>query len=259
MCLKPPAFVVLSESDTDADYHTHQIQGFSVHVAAEDASDYPEKAESVVWFMRARLKQMVEVIPLNKIKLLRQVDIWINDDWEEDDLCRACYVHQSYSSNVAFFNARAGDIIFRDFDILLDYAWCCTYGAVLHEMAHAYHDQFLEDGYYNDDIDDLYDDAVDSGDYESVRVMYPWWEDQNDEHYGLTNAREFYATMTETFFLGYRTFPHNIRDLHNHDRAAYNLILNSWYSEDIDGDVVSFSELQSSGDAIAPANPTPMP
>ena len=55
----------------------------------------------------------------------------------------------------------------------------------------------------------------------------------------MTNEREFYATMTETFFLQSNYFPHDVRDLYEYDRSIYRLTLNSGYGDDIDGYVVS--------------------
>ena len=133
-------------------------------------------------------------------------------------------------------------MILRDFDVILSQAWCCTDTLLIHELAHAYHDRFLEDGFNNDDIEDAYDVAKESGDYDDNAVMYPWWDDLFVEHYGMTDASEFFATMTETFFLDYYTYPFNVALLWSHDRDTYNLILNAWYSQVTSGNVVYFSE-----------------
>ena len=254
LCLATQAHVVQSAStpiafaendDTNEDYHAHEILGFTVHMSSETMNDKPELAESALWMVRSKLQRIIEVIPMNKVKLLRTVEIWLNDYWEEeDDLCGwACYVPKNYAGTGRFYRDRQGTVIVRDLDFLLEAAWCCSSGTFLHEMAHAYHDQFIEDGYYNTKIYDEYEDAKDSGDYDDNRVLYPWWEDQYVEHYGMTSATAFFATMTETYFLGsYRTFPHNIRDLYSYDRSVYRLINNAWFSNDIDGDTVSFSE-----------------
>ncbi len=238
--------IVLAENDpTDEEYHKHEILGFTVHISAEDVSDRPEVAEAVLWMVRSKLRRIVEVVPMNKVKLLRQVEIWLNDNWEEDDEnCGwACYVPDGYFGSGRFLRDRDGSVVIRDFDYLIDAAWCCTAGTILHELSHAYHDQFIEDGYGNSEIDDEYEDAEDSGDYDDNRVLYPWWDEQYRKHYGMTSAREFFATLSETYFLGaYATYPHNLRDLYHHDRSAYRLIQAAWFSDDIEDGIVSFSE-----------------
>ena len=167
----------------------------------------------------------------------------MNDDGEsDDDVCPSfCYIPENYRRGPDFYTDRPGTVILRDMDRALDFAYCCTHALILHEMAHAYHDQFLVDGFANQDILDAYDDAKDSGDYDDNRVLYPWWDDQYVEHYGMTDEAEFYATLTETFFFKFATYPYTVRDLYNHDRTAYYLIGDSWFSDDIEDDVVSFS------------------
>lgn len=233
------------DDPTDEEYHKHEILGWTVHISSEDMSDRPETSEAALWMVRSKLRRIVEVVPMNKVKLLRTVEIWINDNWEEgDELCGwACYVNEGYRGSGRFLRDRDGSVIIRDMDYLLDAAWCCSSSTFLHELAHAYHDQFLEDGFNNREIDDEYEDARDSGDYDDNRVLYPWWEEQYREHYGMKNAREFFATMSETYFLGmFTTYPHNLRDLYHYDRSAYNLIYRAWFSENISGGIVSFSE-----------------
>ncbi len=231
----------LSDSDTDAEYHEHEILGFTVQIIAEEVNRRPEKTDAVMWGIRAQLQRIVEVIPDDKLKLLQQVEIWINDDGDpedEDDICPwTCYIPERYRSRDDFYEDRDGDVIIRQMQPLIDNAWCCTHSTVLHEMSHAYHDQFIEDGFYNDEIEDAYEDAEDSGDYDNNRVMYPWWEDQRAEHYGMTDQFEFFATMSVTFFVGYFRYPYNLRDLYELDRDTYDLILQAWYSDIEDGEV----------------------
>ncbi len=232
------------EDDPDEEYHRHEILGFTVHISAEDMNDRPEMAEAALWMTRSKLQRIIEVVPLNKVKLLRTVEIWINDNYDEsDELCGwACYVHNQHHGTSEFLNERQGEIIIRDLDFLIESAWCCSHGTYLHEMAHAYHNQFLEDGYDNQRISDEYEKARDSGDYDNNRVLYPWWDDQYRKHYGMTDDREFFATMTETYFLGaYPTFPHNVRDLYDNNRSVYQLIVDAWLSDNISGGIVSFS------------------
>ena len=233
----------LVESDTDAEYHTHQIQGWTVHIIASEVSDKPEQAEAMLWYMRGQLTDIVQRLPADKVKLLRTVEIWINNDADEDDDgCNvACYIPQNYGGS-EFYEDRRETVILRNFDYILGAAWCCTDTLMIHELAHAYHDLFLEDGFYNDDIEDAYDEAKESGKYDENAVMYPWWDPLFVEHYGMTDASEFFATMTETFFLDYKTYPFNIAMLWSHDRDVYDLIYRAWYSSVTSDNTVYFSE-----------------
>lgn len=246
----------LVESDTDAEYHEHQILGFTVHMSAEDTDDHPEKAEDMLWYVRAQLQKMIEVLPLSKIKLLRTVDIWVNDDYDEDDeTCGlACYVQEGYTG-VSFYEDRDGSVIIRDFEEPIKDAWCCTHGLILHEMAHALHDQFIKDGWSNSNINTAYTVSKATKDYEDNQVLYPWWSNQLRDHYGMTNAREYFATMTETFFLWYKVYPHNVRDLYSHDDSAYYTIYNFWYSAVVDNEIDPYANNVSETQPNLPQEP----
>ena len=233
----------LVASDTDAEYHEHEILGFTVHMSAEDTDDHPEKAEEMLWYVRAQLQKMIEVLPLSKVKLLRTVEIWVNDDYDEDDeICGyACYVQEGYTGD-AFFQDRDGSVIIRDFEVPIDDAWCCTHALIIHEMAHAFHDQFIVDGWDNEDINTTYRVSKALVDYEDNEVMYPWWSNQLRDHYGMTNDREYFATMTETYFTRYYVYPHNVRDLYEHDQSAYWMIYSFWYAAVVDNEVDPYNE-----------------
>ncbi len=229
-------------SDTDAEYHEHQILGFTVYMSAQDTDDHPEKAEDMLWYVRSQLQKIIEVIPLSKVKLIRTVDIWVNDDYDEDDeVCGlACYVQDGYTGD-DFYEDRDGSAIIRDFEKPIDDAWCCTHGLILHEMAHALHDQFIKDGWDNSNIEVTYEVSKATKEYNDNQVMYPWWTNQTRKHYGMTNAREFFATMTETRFLWYRVYPFNIRDLYEHDQSAYWMVYSFWYAEVVDNEIDPYS------------------
>ena len=65
---------------------------------------------------------------------------------------------------------------------------------VLHELAHAYHDQIL--GFDDEEVIAAYKNAEDKGLYERVLL----YSGGKTKHYARTNHKEFFAEMTESFF-----------------------------------------------------------
>src|SRR5262249_31041136 len=65
---------------------------------------------------------------------------------------------------------------------------------LLHELAHAYHDQVL--GFDEPRIQEAWKRFKDSGKYEQVLHI----SGKPRRHYGLTDHNEFFAEMTESFF-----------------------------------------------------------
>ena len=93
---------------------------------------------------------------------------------------------------------------------------------VLHELAHAYHDQVL--------------------DFEEPRVLRAWEEFKRSghgdaallydgtrvRHYGLTDQMEFFAEMTESYFGMNDFFPFNRAELMTAEPALHQLLQSIW-------------------------------
>ena len=93
---------------------------------------------------------------------------------------------------------------------------------VLHELAHAYHDQILD--FDEPRIKAAWQRIVDSGRYESVLLI----DGRRTKHYALTDQKEFFAEMTEAFFGMNDFYPFNRAELMHAEPAIYNLLLEIW-------------------------------
>ena len=95
--------------------------------------------------------------------------------------------------------------------------WC-----VLHELAHAYHDQVL--GFNEERIRDAYERYKKSGHGDRVLLA----TGQRARHYGLTDHKEFFAEMTEAYFGVNDFFPFNRGELMAAEPDIYKLMLEIW-------------------------------
>ena len=80
---------------------------------------------------------------------------------------------------------------------------------MLHELAHAWHDQFLDGGFENAAIKEAWRQLVESGKYE--RTLHV--DGYETKHYALTDPMEFFAEFTEVFFGVNDFFPFNRAEL----------------------------------------------
>ena len=80
---------------------------------------------------------------------------------------------------------------------------------VLHELAHAYHDQFIEGGFENPAIKSAWKKMVDEGKY--AKTLHA--DGRETKHYALTDQQEFFAEFTEAFFGMNDFFPFNRGEL----------------------------------------------
>jgi alpha-L-fucosidase 2 len=95
--------------------------------------------------------------------------------------------------------------------------WC-----VLHELAHAYHDQVL--GFDEARIRDVYKAYKESGHGEKALLI----TGEKVRHYGLTDHKEFFAEMTEAYFGTNDFFPFNRAELMTAEPAIYQLMCAIW-------------------------------
>ena len=93
---------------------------------------------------------------------------------------------------------------------------------ILHELAHAYHDQVL--GFDEPRIKAAWKKFCDSGKYKSVLTS----PGHMQEHYGLTNQMEFFAEMTEAYFGSNDFYPFVAGELKRDEPEIYALMSEIW-------------------------------
>ncbi|QOV89549.1 hypothetical protein IPV69_25715 [Humisphaera borealis] len=94
--------------------------------------------------------------------------------------------------------------------------------AVLHELAHAYHDRVL--GFDEPRIIAAWKKFRDSGRYKSVLTS----PGSMREHYGLTNEKEFFAEMTESYFGSNDFYPFVAGELKQAEPEIFELMHDIW-------------------------------
>ena len=93
---------------------------------------------------------------------------------------------------------------------------------ILHELAHAFHDQKL--GFDEQRIVVAYQKFKQSG-HGAATLLY---DGNRVKHYGLTNPMEFFAEMTESFFGVNDFFPFNRAELQEAEPELFQLLTEIW-------------------------------
>ncbi|CAN5823324.1 metallopeptidase [soil metagenome] len=96
---------------------------------------------------------------------------------------------------------------------------------ILHELTHAYHDQVL--GFEEPRIKAAWERFCASGKYKSVLTSPGTMR----EHYGLTNQKEFFAEMTESYFGSNDFYPFVAGELKQAEPEIFALLNDIWGSE----------------------------
>lgn len=128
-------------------------------------------------------------------KQLRQVVIWLGVD---DGHAPVCEYHPSkqWLEENGYNSDKAKCVEIGNAERFLALCWEQP-GVVLHELAHALHHQVLDGGYENAEIRKQFDRVCEAK-ILSGPVMHR--TGMRDRHYGCTDALEWFAEMSESYF-----------------------------------------------------------
>ena len=206
-------------------YATRQVEGWTVLVNKRLLETQPELSGKVLELLRFQLFQVVRRLPPKVVEKLRQVKIWVeeteanhpglvyhpNPDWLRDH-----GINPEKARCVEIANAR--NFLSWSFD----QPWM-----VLHELAHAYHDQFLPSGFGNPEIRQAYTAAQKAGQYEKVLRS----SGREEKAYAVTNPQEYFAEASEAFFGTNDFYPFVRAELKRHDPELESLLIRLWEIE----------------------------
>ena len=202
---------------------TRQIEGWTVRV--DDRLLTGEGAalgERALKLLTARLVGISAVVPEPSLTKLRAVTIqldlthgaldnmqyhpsagWLRNHGYDEQLARCVHIPDVQDFLSPFENHRQ--------------PW-----AVLHELAHAYHDQEL--GFDEPRIAEAWKRFRDGGRYQSVLTS----PGPMREHYALTNEKEFFAEMTECYFGANDFYPFVAGELKQAEPRIFALMRDIW-------------------------------
>src|SRR5262245_61342899 len=204
--------------------HTTQtIEGWTVRV--DDRLLKGENAgigERALKLLGARLTAITIVVPEPALAKLRAVPIqidlnhgklrpmqyhpnagWLKENGFSEDLAKCAHIPNVEDFLSPFENHRM--------------PW-----VVLHELAHAYHDQVL--GFDEPRVRAAWEKFRDSGKYKSVLTSYGAMR----EHYGVTNSNEFFAELTESYFGSNDFYPFVAAELKQAEPEIFALLSEIW-------------------------------
>lgn len=205
--------------------HTdRKIEGWTIRVDDRLLKNEAAAAEGVqaLKLLNARLVAITMVVPEPALTKLRTITIQLDldyadlkpmqyhpgADWLRDNGYRESLVKCVHIPAVAGF--------------LSPYENHRMPWVILHELTHAYHDQIL--GFDHPGIIAAWKKFRDSGKYQSVLTS----SGPMREHYGLTNEKEFFAEMTETYFGSNDFHPFVAGELKKDEPGIFALMAEIW-------------------------------
>jgi len=212
-----------SGAELPTKHTTRDIEGWPVRVDDRLLNgDSAALGERALKLLTARLVAITIVVPELALSKLRAVPIQVDLDYGE---LKAMQYHPSvdWLKSKGYSEDLAKCVhIPKVENFLSPYENHRMPWVVLHELAHGYHDQVL--GFENPKIEEAWRNFCGTGKYNWV-VTSPG---HMREHYGLTNAKEFFAEMTETYFGSNDFYPFVAGELKKEEPEIFALMAEMW-------------------------------
>tara|TARA_B100000029_G_scaffold158541_1_gene153921 strand:+ start:629 stop:1354 length:726 start_codon:yes stop_codon:yes gene_type:complete len=200
------------------DYLIVQIEDRKIYIHPEIKNSAIKK--DLMDLLKVKLFDVKRVLPEFSYEKIKDVSIWVDNG---DFGCPGACYHPSkiWLAENGLNPDKEKSIQIGSPELFLEWTKQQPF-MILHELAHAYHHQFL--GYWNEDVNKAYERALDSGSYEEVLH----WNGDTVRHYGLNNSQEYFAESTEAYFGVNDFYPFVRGELKVHDYEMYILINDLW-------------------------------
>jgi hypothetical protein len=200
------------------------VEGWKVHVDPQlrEEGDRGRAGARALAMLANHLQRIAILVPAEPLAKLRKVELWIER--------RHPTLHaMQYHPSVEWLKSHGHDprlakkVHITRADELLSRQQMLKHPAVvLHELAHAYHDQVLD--FDEPRIVKAYNKAKEAGSYEKVLL----YTGQKVRHYALTDHKEYFAEGTEAYFYRNDFYPFVAAELKEHDPTLYGLLADIW-------------------------------
>ncbi len=202
------------------------IEGWTVHVDPKMLEGkHAEAGARALTMLANHLQRIAILIPEDRLKQLRTLEIWIEHDHPDINVEPG-----PYHPDVDWLTARGYDArlakkvhVTRAASLLERHHMIKHPAVILHELVHAYHDQILG-GYDEPRIKAAYEKAMKAGIYDEVLL----YTGKRARHYAASNPMEYLAEGTEAYFYRNDFYPFVRAELKEHDPVLHDLLEEIW-------------------------------
>ncbi len=221
--------VIPSEAvDISTQHHAYSVEGWRVLIHPQLLIKERELTDVALDLLRTQLQEIIRVVPAEKVKQLRLVTLWFSPEYPGvppraeyhpgADWLRENGRDPSMVKSVEFTNIKLFE---KETQRMPNF--------VLHELAHAFHDRFLSQGFNNPEIKTAFEQAKSNHSYDNVdRWNGNGRSNTVERAYAITDPMEYFAESTEAFFSRNDFFPFTRAELHKHDPTIEKLLEKLW-------------------------------
>lgn len=200
-----------------------EIEGWTVHAdPAMLDGEHQEEGARALSMLANHLQRIALLMPEDRLRDMRKLEIWIENH-------HPTLGAMQYHPSIGWLKSHGHDPrlakkvhITRASSLLSRHQLVKHPAVVLHELAHAYHDQIL--GFDRPDIIRAYEKAKSAGTYEKVLL----YTGKRVRHYAMTDHKEYFAEATEAYFYRNDFYPFVRAELKEHDPTFHDLLVEIW-------------------------------
>lgn len=200
-----------------------QIEGWTVHVDPSMLDgEHSEVGARALTMLANHLQRIAILLPEEQLANMRKLEIWIEHH-------HPTLGAMQYHPSIDWLKSHGHDPrlarkvhIPRAQSLLARHQMIKHPAVVLHELAHAYHDQYL--GFDNPRVIKVYEEAMAAGTYEKVLL----YTGKTVRHYAANNHKEYFAEGTEAYLYRNDFYPFVRAELKEHDPALHDLLSDVW-------------------------------
>lgn len=203
------------------------IEGWSLYISQTLLKEDKAAANKATQLLRAQLREIVRVVPADTVKELQKVPLYFSPEYPGAQQRAEYHPGAEWLKEnnrdpvmekaVEFTNIR---IFEQETKRMPNFS--------LHELAHAYHDRVLADGFANSDIQAAFERARAAGIYENVEQRFGDGRSARVKAYAMSNPMEYFAECSEAFFSTNDFFPFTRNELQKHDPEMFELLHILW-------------------------------
>lgn len=205
-----------------SDYQQMEREGWQVLVWKGFLREHPQEAQETLKLLEYHLYQIRRTLPSPAVKKLQKVRIWV--EWQEGHhACMAYHPNRRWLEEHGMNPDKVKSVEIAHARNFLEWTknqpWM-----VLHELAHAYHDQFLPGAYNNPEVKAVYESALQAGLYQKVLFI----RGGRRQAYATKNPMEYFAELSEAYFGTNDFYPFVRGELKEYDQAGFALLEKLW-------------------------------
>ena len=211
---------------------TRDVLGWTLHINTELLTREPKATKLAITLLKKQLAEIVRDVPEPAVVELKKVPLYFSPSYPDDPTGAAFHPSAQWLREHGRDPVMERSIEFTNIPIF-EAETKRMPNFALHELAHAYHNIVLKDGFNNATVIAAYDRAKQSKSYDRVEQFTGVRGKSNFMMaYAMTNQMEYFAESSEAYFSKNDFFPFNRSQLKTHDPEMVEVQIELWGVKD---------------------------